>query len=47
MVIPVGKQKWEQQICLIDKDMNGKVTCQKVLGVSYVPLTSVEKQLGK
>ena len=46
LMIPVGSTKWNQEICLIDKDGNGKVTMQKVLSVSYVPLTSVEKQLG-
>lgn len=47
MMIPVGKDKWNQQICLVDKDLNGNVKMNNVLSVSYVPLTSVEAQLGK
>lgn len=45
MMIPVGKQNENQYINIVDKDENGNVTVQKVLGVRYVPLTSKEKQL--
>ena len=45
LVIPVGKQGENQFIYVIDKDKNGKITKRKELCVSYVPLTSVNKQL--
>jgi protein-L-isoaspartate O-methyltransferase len=45
-MIPVGKEGSSQFIYLIDKDENGKVKSQVTLSVSYVPLTSKEKQLG-
>ena len=45
LVIPVGEQGGNQYIYIIDKDSNGKLTQRKTLGVSYVPLTSVKKQL--
>ena len=45
LVIPVGEQGGSQYIYIIDKDSNGKITQRKTLGVSYVPLTSVNKQL--
>lgn len=47
MMIPVGPDGGNQYIYLIDKDISGRVSMNKLLGVSYVPLTSVEKQLGK
>ena len=45
LVIPVGYPGEGQYIYVIDKDMNGKITQRKELCVSYVPLTSVDKQL--
>ena len=45
LVIPVGEQGGDQYINIIDKDSNGKISIKKTLGVSYVPLTSVNKQL--
>ena len=45
LVIPVGGVHEDQYICIIDKDKNGNITKRKELGVRYVPLTSVEKQL--
>ena len=45
LVIPVGEQGGDQYINIIDKDKNGKISITKTLGVSYVPLTSVNKQL--
>ena len=47
LVIPVGEQDGDQYINIIDKDNNGKITIKKTLGVSYVPLTSVNKQLSE
>ena len=45
LVIPVGPQGDSQYIYIIDKDKNGKINKRRELGVSYVPLTSVNKQL--
>ncbi|CAK73958.1 unnamed protein product (macronuclear) [Paramecium tetraurelia] len=45
MVIPVGKGNQVFQV--IDKDQNGKINIQNVLGVRYVPLTDLNKQLNK
>ena len=45
LVIPVGEQGGDQYINIIDKDKNGKISITKTLGVSYVSLTSVNKQL--
>lgn len=45
LVIPVGPKNGDQYICVIDKDKNGNITQRKTLGVRYVPLTSVDKQL--
>ncbi|MCQ2818906.1 MAG: protein-L-isoaspartate O-methyltransferase [archaeon] len=47
MFIPVGPQNGNQSIVIVDKDLNGKVKQKSVMGVSYVPLTSVELQVGK
>ena len=47
MVIPIGNQGEEQFITIIDKDLNGKISFEKKLGVNFVPLTSVEEQLDK
>ena len=46
LVIPVGEEGGAQFIYIIDKDKNGVLTKNKGLCVSYVPLTSAEKQLG-
>ena len=46
MFIPVGGQYDSQYICVVDKDINGKITERRVMSVNYVPLTSAEKQLG-
>ena len=45
LVIPVGEQGGSQYIYIIDKDRNGNISQRKTLGVAYVPLTSVNKQL--
>ncbi|EAR98000.2 L-isoaspartate O-methyltransferase (macronuclear) [Tetrahymena thermophila SB210] len=46
MLIPVGKHGGEQEFLAIDKDLQGKITQTRLFGVSYVPLTSIQKQLG-
>ena len=46
MVIPIGKDGEVQFIYVIDKDLYGKISYTKELEVRFVPLTSVEKQLG-
>ena len=45
LVIPVDDKNGGQYINVIDKDKNGKISIRKELGVMYVPLTSVDKQL--
>ena len=47
MFIPVGKQGESQWLSIIDKDLNGNLTQQKVMSVSYFPLTTPEQQLQK
>ncbi len=39
MVIPVGSQFYVQQLVLVKKDMNGKVTVRQIIPVRFVPLT--------
>ena len=45
MFIPVGEEGDTQWLSIVDKDLNGKITQEKVMGVCYVPLTTPEKQL--
>ena len=45
LVVPVGSENGDQYITIIDKDLNGQISVRKELGVRYVPLTSVKKQL--
>lgn len=45
MFIPVGPPGGDQNIYVVDKNMKGEITRKSIMGVSYVPLTSVEKQL--
>lgn len=45
MMIPVGNQNESQFIYLVDKDSQGKVTLNKLIGVRYIPLTSKTHQL--
>ena len=45
MFIPVGKPNRGQWITLVDKDENGIVSKNEIMGVSYVPLTDKENQL--
>ena len=44
MLVPVGDQSGQDYL-VVDKDANGNVHQQKVLGVRYVPLTSKQQQL--
>lgn len=46
MFIPAGKID-QQAICLVNKDLNGKVTYQNVLNVRYGLLTSIENQINR
>ena len=47
MVIPVGPENGAQEIFMVDKDSDGKVSQQAILGVRYVPLTSKAHQLSR
>ena len=47
MFIPVGGQNEDQWIYLVDKDENGNISKQKIMCVTYVPLTSKENQLNR
>ena len=44
-MIPVGKNIENQFIYLVDKDLFGNITWNKVLPVRYVPLTSKDYYL--
>jgi protein-L-isoaspartate(D-aspartate) O-methyltransferase len=43
--IPVGPKGESQNIYLVDKDLNGEITCTSILSVRYGMLTDVETQL--
>ena len=45
MFIPIGLDPDNQYIYVVDKDLNGNVTCKKTISVCYVLLTTKEKQL--
>ena len=45
MFIPIGPKDGSQEIYLIDKDYNGKITYKSILGVCYAMLTDQESQL--
>ncbi len=47
LVIPVGEDGADQYLMVYDKEPGGKVKAERVMGVRYVPLTSVEKQVGR
>ena len=47
MFIPVGKANEDQWIYLVDKNEKGEIKEQKIMGVSYVPLTDVKTQLNR
>ena len=38
MIIPVGETSSEQHLWLIEKNINGKVTKEKILPVRFVPM---------
>lgn len=44
MWVPVGSS-YSQSICVIDKDMDGNITTDKIMDVRYGSLTTVENQL--
>jgi protein-L-isoaspartate(D-aspartate) O-methyltransferase len=44
-MIPVGARWASQEIFLVDKDKNGKVTKKAIMPVAFVPLTSKDKQI--
>jgi protein-L-isoaspartate(D-aspartate) O-methyltransferase len=39
MAIPVGETAWTQNLLLIEKDKDGKLTTRNLLPVRFVPLT--------
>lgn len=43
MICPVGPEKGTQHLLQYDKDANGKISKQKLMGVLYVPLTDLHK----
>ena len=45
MIIPVGQES--QQMVLVKKKLDGTFTKEGLIGVRYVPLTSVDEQLGR
>ena len=45
MFIPIGPKNENQQIYLIDKDFNGKITYKTILNVCYAMLSDKETQL--
>jgi len=46
LIVPVGKFGY-QDLTVVDKDMEGKIKKSKVLGVTFIPLTSKEEQANK
>jgi protein-L-isoaspartate(D-aspartate) O-methyltransferase len=44
LVVPVGSRLHGQELLVVDKDSNGKVSVKKDCDVIFVPLTSFEKQ---
>ena len=45
MIIPLGPEGGRQTLDLVEKDMDGKVTKTKLMGVRYVPLCEKRYQL--
>jgi protein-L-isoaspartate(D-aspartate) O-methyltransferase len=45
MIIPVGPRGGNQYLEQIDKRMDGTVVREKLMGVSYVPLTDAASQV--
>lgn len=39
LVIPIGTPEMYQELMLVEKDENGKIRVENILGVSFVPLT--------
>jgi protein-L-isoaspartate(D-aspartate) O-methyltransferase len=44
MVAPAGAGVWEQELYVVDKDKNGKVTRRSVYGVRFVPMVKGKKE---
>jgi protein-L-isoaspartate(D-aspartate) O-methyltransferase len=45
LIIPVGPAGGSQWLMQVDKDANGHITKTRLEGVSYVPLTTLDRQL--
>jgi len=45
MVIPVGPEGGDQSLDMVEKDLGGAVTRQRLMGVIYVPLCEKDHQL--
>lgn len=45
MVLPVGGAGERQSLAVIDKNQDGQLRREDLMGVQYVPLTSKEAQL--
>lgn len=39
MVIPVGQSAWTQNLLLVEKDADGRITTRNLMAVRFVPLT--------
>lgn len=44
MVVPIQDQFGDQSLYVIDKDTEGNVTQESIMGVRYVPLTDTKSQ---
>ncbi len=44
LVVPIGPPRGHQYLELVDKNMDGSVTRQRLMGVAYVPLTDKDQQ---
>lgn len=45
MIIPVGPVNGHQEILAVSKDKDGHVSTKSLMGVRFIPLTSVETQI--
>lgn len=44
MVLPIGPQWWNQDLIVVRKDLNGKITQESKLPVRFVPMVHPEKK---
>lgn len=44
LVLPVGASYGEQVLEVVDKNLDGSISREKLMGVVYVPLTDAAKQ---